>query len=194
MLSIEEMKLYLEKNLMEKRYIHILGVAETAKKLAKLNGVSEEKAEIAGLSHDIAKNLSKDKMEELIRENKVSLSHIEKNSPNLWHSIVAPIEAKNKFGIEDVEIIDSIRWHTTGKIDMPILTKIIYIADMIEPGRDFDGVEDLRRVTFENLDRGVYKGLSSSIEVLLKRNLLIDENTIQARNYFLITPKELSKK
>ncbi|CUU45764.1 bis(5'-nucleosyl)-tetraphosphatase (symmetrical) YqeK [Clostridium beijerinckii] len=189
MLSIEEMNLYLKSNLLEKRYMHTLGVADTAKRLAKLNGVSEKKAEIAGLAHDVAKNLSIDKMREIIKENNVIISEIEEKNMNLWHSIVAPIEAKDKLGIDDDEILDAIRWHTTGKEDMSTLTKIIYIADMIEPGRNFDGVDEIRRATFENLDKGVYFGLTSSIKVLLARNLLIDENTIKARNYFLFNPE-----
>ncbi|MDG5855238.1 bis(5'-nucleosyl)-tetraphosphatase (symmetrical) YqeK [Clostridium beijerinckii] len=189
MLSIEEMNLYLKSNLLEKRYMHTLGVADTAKRLAKLNGVSEKKAEIAGLAHDVAKNLSIDKMREMIKENNVIISEIEEKNMNLWHSIVAPIEAKDRLGIDDDEILDAIRWHTTGKEDMSTLTKIIYIADMIEPGRNFDGVDEIRRATFENLDKGVYFGLTSSIKVLLARNLLIDENTIKARNYFLFNPE-----
>ena len=189
MLSIEEIKLYLKANLVEKRYIHTLGVADTAKKLAKLNGISEEKAEIAGLAHDVAKNLSKVKMKEIINEHNIILSEVEENNANLWHSIIGPIEAKDKLGIEDEEILDAIRWHTTGKEHMSILTKIIYIADMIEPSRNFEGVEDIRKVTFEDLDMGVYYGLTHSIEFLLIKNLLIDENSMRARNYFLFDPK-----
>ena len=189
MLSIEEIKLYLKTNLEEKRYIHILGVADTAKKLAKLNGISEEKAEIAGLAHDVAKNLSKVKMKEIINEHNIVLSEVEENNANLWHSIIGPIEAKDKLGIQDEEILDAIRWHTTGKEHMSILTKIIYIADMIEPSRNFEGIEDIRKVTFEDLDMGVYYGLTHSIEFLLIKNLLIDENTMRARNYFLFDPK-----
>lgn len=189
MLSIDEIKLYLKANLAEKRYIHILGVADIAKKIAKLNGISEEKAEIAGLAHDVAKNLSKVKMKEIINEHNIVLSEVEENNANLWHSIIGPIEAKDKLGIEDEEILDAIRWHTTGKEHMSILTKIIYIADMIEPSRNFEGVEDIKKVTFEDLDKGVYYGLSRSIKFLLSKNLLIDENTMRARNYFLFDPK-----
>lgn len=189
MLSIEEIRLYIKENLMEKRYEHVLGVAETAKKLANLNGIPEERAEIAALAHDVAKNLSKTRMKELIVENNIVLSNVEENNANLWHSIIGPIEAKDKLGIEDEEILDAIRWHTTGKENMSVLTKVIYIADMIEPGRNFDGVEDLRKATFEDLDKGVYCGLTRSIEFLLTKNLLIDENTIKARNYFLFDPK-----
>lgn len=189
MLSIDEMKLYLKANLMEKRYIHTLGVADTAKKLAKINGISEEKAEIAGLAHDVAKNLHEDKIKDIIKKNNIILSEVEENNPNLWHSIIAPIEARNKLKIDDEEIFDAIRWHTTGKENMSVLTKIIYIADMIEQSRNFEGVEDIRKVTFEDLDAGVYYGLTRSIDILLIRNLLIDENTIRARNYFLFDAK-----
>lgn len=189
MLSIEEINVYLKENLMEKRYIHTLGVVDTAKKLAEINGVSEEKAEIAALAHDVAKNLSKEKMKEMMKENNITISALEENNSNLWHSIIAPIEAKAKLGIEDEEILDSIRWHTTGKENMSILTKIIYIADMIEPNRNFNGIEDIRKVTFDNLDAGVYSGLTHNIAFLLTKNLLIDENTIKARNYFLFDSK-----
>ena len=189
MLSIEEIKIYLKTNLMEKRYTHILGVADTAKKLAKLNGISEEKAEIAGLAHDVAKNLKIDTMKEIMEKSNIILSKVEQNNANLWHSIIADIVAKDKLGIEDEDILDAVRWHTTGKENMSTLTKIIYIADMIEPSRNFEGVEEIRKLTFEDLDKGVYYGLTRSIEFLLTRNLLIDENTMKARNYFLLDSK-----
>lgn len=185
MLSIEEMKIYLKENLMEKRYIHTLGVAETAKKLAKLNGVSEEKAEIAGLAHDVAKNLSIEKMKNIIEQNGIILSKIEENNPSLWHSIIAHIEAKDKLKIEDEEILDAIRWHTTGKENMSKLDKIIYLADMIEPSRDFSGVEELRNDSKDDLDKAMLNALTHTIKYLLEKGCLIDINTVKARNYLL---------
>ncbi|NFT92348.1 HD domain-containing protein [Clostridium botulinum] len=186
MLSIEEIKLYLKENLKSNRYNHTLGVVETAKKLAEVNKISIEKAEIAALAHDVAKNLSLQKMQSIIEKNNIELTNTEKENSNLWHSIIAPIEARNKLKIDDEDILDAIRWHTTGKENMSILTKIIYIADMIEPGRDFPGVEKIRQTTFENLDEGVLLGLTESMKDLLNRNLIIDLNTIKARNYFLL--------
>ncbi|ACD22413.1 HD domain-containing protein [Clostridium botulinum] len=186
MISIEEMKLYLKDNLKQNRYNHTLGVVETAKKLAEINGISIEKAEIAAFAHDVAKNLSLEKMQSIIDKNNLELTNTEKENSNLWHSIIAPIEARNKLEIDNEEILDAIRWHTTGKENMSILTKIIYIADMIEPGRDFPGVEKIRQTTFENLDAGVLLGLTESMKDLLNRNLIIDLNTIKARNYFLL--------
>lgn len=185
LLTIEEMKSYLKSNLKDKRYSHILGVADTAKELARINGVSEEKAEIAGLAHDVAKNLSKERMQDIIKENNLVLSEIEKNNSDLWHSIIAPIVAKEKLKIEDEEILSAMRWHTTGKENMSTLEKIIYIADMIEPSRNFEGVEEIRETTFKDLNKGVFLGLTHSIKFLLTKDLLIDINTIKARNYFL---------
>ena len=185
LLSVEEIKKYLKENLKESRYNHTLGVCEIALELAELNGVSKEKAEIAALAHDVAKNLSKEEMKKIIKDNNIILSNVEKENMNLWHSIIAPIVAEEKLGITDEDILDAVRWHTTGKEDMSVLTKIIYIADMIEPGRSFPGLEDIRKETFEDLDKGVYTGLTHSIQFLLSKNLLIDENTIKARNYFL---------
>lgn len=186
MLSIEEIKLYLKENLKSNRYNHTLGVVETAKKLAEVNKISIEKAEIAALAHDVAKNLSLQKMQSIIEKNNIELTNTEKENSNLWHSIIAPIEARNKLKIDDEDILDAVRWHTTGKENMSILTKIIYIADMIEPGRDFPEVEKIRQTTFENLDEGVLLGLTESMKDLLNRNLIIDLNTIKARNYFLL--------
>ncbi|MDO5517796.1 MAG: bis(5'-nucleosyl)-tetraphosphatase (symmetrical) YqeK [Clostridium sp.] len=186
MLSINEIKEYLKENLKPSRYEHTLGVAETAKKLAALNGIDESRAEIAGLAHDVAKNLSKEEMLQIIKENNISLSLVEENNINLWHSIIAPIVAENELKIHDEELLEALRWHTTGKEDMSVLVKIIYIADMIEPGRDFNGLDEIRNATFENLDKGVYVGLTHSIKFLLDKDLLIDENTIRARNYLKV--------
>lgn len=186
MLSKEEIKEYLAKNLEEKRYEHVLGVAETAKKLAALNDIDENAADIAGLAHDVAKNMSKEDMYNVIKENNIILSEVEKRNKSLWHSIIAPVIARQKLGIENIEILNSLRWHTTGKENMTVLEKIIYIADMIEPTRDFPGVEELRKITFEDLDNGVLAGLNQTMKFILEKNQLMDENTVKARNYLLM--------
>ena len=114
MTSLEEAYEYVKKNLKENRFIHTLGVIEEAKKLAKINGVSEEKAEMAALCHDIAKNIPKTEMLEIMKENNIILTEDEENSPSIWHSILGPIVTKKELKIEDEEILSAIRWHTTG--------------------------------------------------------------------------------
>ncbi|MEG0237982.1 MAG: bis(5'-nucleosyl)-tetraphosphatase (symmetrical) YqeK [Clostridium sp.] len=177
---------YLRKNLKEKRYIHVLGVVSTAKKLAELYGVSEEKAELAALCHDAGKNLTNEELLNIIEENNIKLSLDEKKTPELWHSIVSPIIAKEKFDIYDEDVLEAMRWHTTGKPDMTALQKIIYISDMIEPSRVFDGVSIIREKVLENLDLGVIQGMDHTIRYLLDKGQIVDKNTIEARNYLII--------
>lgn len=189
MVLIGDIYEYLVRNLDDKRYMHTLGVVSIAKKLANINGVSEEKAEIAALCHDIAKKMDNKKIEKILDENKIVLTECENKTPHLWHSIVAPIVAKEVFKINNEEILDATRWHTTGRENMGQLEKIIFIADMIEPSRVFTGVEDIRKETLINLDKGVLLGLTYTIEYLLSRGELIDINTVNARNYLLIHTK-----
>ena len=108
MLSIEEMKTYLKNNLMESRYIHTLGVVDTAIRLAKINEVDEKKAEIAALAHDIAKNKTIYELKDILDKNNIKLTYDEEKNQELWHSMVGPILAKEVFKIEDEEILSAI--------------------------------------------------------------------------------------
>lgn len=186
MFTTQEIKEYLKKNLIESRYIHTLGVVKTAIELAKINNVDINKAEIAALVHDVAKNKTIEELKNIIEKNNIKLSYDEENTPELWHSIVAPILAREIFKIDDFEILDAMRYHTTARENMSKLEKIIYIADMIEPGRNFDGVDILREATLMDLDKGVLLGLSHTINYLIKHGFLIDINSIKARNYLII--------
>lgn len=186
MLSIEEIKIYLKEHLRESRYNHTLGVVETAIRLAEINRVDKNKAEIAALAHDIAKNMNIYELKDIMDKNNIKLSYDEEKTPELWHSIVSPILAKEIFEIEDEEILSSMRWHTTGKENMSKLDKVIYIADMIEPSRSFPGVDLIRRESFNNLDNGVLQGLTHTIKYLLDKGFPIDINSIKARNYLLL--------
>lgn len=186
MVSLDEMYEYIKKVLTNKRYIHTLGVISVAKKLAQINNADEKKAEIAALCHDIAKYISKEEAIKIMKENNIALTEGEQKTPDLWHSILGPIIAKKELKIDDKEILDAIRYHTTGKEDMSLLEKIIYIADMIEPSRVFEGIEEIRELTMQDLDEGVILGLDFSIKFLLSKKVLIDINTIKARNYLIL--------
>lgn len=191
MKDIEFMKEYLEKNLVQGRFLHTLGVAETAIKLAKLYNVDEEKAEIAALAHDMAKNMKSEKLKELIDKNNIQLSIDEENTKELWHAIAGPILAKEVFEIDDNEILSAMRWHTTGKENMTSLEKIIYLADLIEPSRKFEGVDRLREISEKDLNLAVLEGLTHTTEYLLKKNQPIDINSMKARNYLLYTKQNI---
>lgn len=191
MWTLEKINEFLKNNLKEDRYIHTLGVVEAAEKLAIINNVDVDKAKLAALVHDCAKNMPKSDMYDFLYEHNIELNEVEKASPQILHGKVGAIIAKEKMGIEDKEILSAVEYHTTGKEDMTKLEKIVYIADYIEKNRCYTGVEELRRETFDNLDKGVIMGLSQTIKFVLDKNGLIHKDTIKARNYLII---EINKK
>ncbi len=183
MKTIEFIKEDLKKNLKGSRYEHSLRVADTAKKLAKIYGADEDKAYLAGLIHDSAK-YNKNPFE-LAEEFNFKLSQNLIDSPQLIHCYLAPFKAKRDYQINDEEILEAIKSHTTGKINMSLLDKIIFIADYIEPGRDFDGVCEARRLSEEDLNLACLYKFDSTIKFLIKEKEVIDLETIRARNNLL---------
>ncbi|SHE65727.1 bis(5'-nucleosyl)-tetraphosphatase (symmetrical) YqeK [Clostridium fallax] len=189
MWTLEEIDNYLKENLKENRYKHTLGVIETAKKLAIINNEDEKKAEIAALIHDCAKNFTIEKSLQILKEENIEVDEICKESPQLLHGIVGAIVGEKIFGIKDKGILNAVKYHTTGNINMTTLEKIIYIADYIEPSRDFEGIERLRELTFSDLNKGVLKGLENTIKFVIDCEQLIHPLTIEARNYMLLQEK-----
>ncbi|MGL5615340.1 MAG: bis(5'-nucleosyl)-tetraphosphatase (symmetrical) YqeK [Sarcina sp.] len=183
---MKEIKEYLESNLSEKRYKHVLGVAKTAIELAKINGVDEKKAELAAMLHDIAKEMDIEEQITILKENNFEITDIEEASPQVLHGFTGAFLAREIFKVQDEEVLSAVSYHTTGKRAMTKLEKIIYIADYIEPNRVYDSVELLREVTYSDLNEGVLMGINNTIELLLKNNGIIHPLTIEARNYLLL--------
>ena len=189
MWGLEEIRDYLKDNLKPSRYGHTLGVVNTAIKLAEFYGEDKNKAEIAALCHDVAKNMSNDELRKIIDNENIILSIDEENTQELWHSIVGPVIARKVFEIEDEEILDAMRWHTTGKEDMTNLEKIIYLADLIEPSRMFEGVDEIRGLAYKNLDSAMLKALTHTTIYLLTKGCAVDINSVKARNYLVYNTK-----
>ena len=175
MWSLEEINNYVKETIKGSRYSHTLGVVETAKELAKINGEDIQKAELAALIHDVAKYIPVDEQVKILEEHGYELDEITLKSPQVLHGFVGAIVAKEKFGIEDEMVLDAVKYHTLAKKDMSTLEKIIYIADMIEPTRDFD--------------KGVLKGLENTILFVIKQGNLIHPLTIEARNFLIMQEK-----
>lgn len=192
MWDLEKIYEYVKSSIMESRYIHTLGVIETAKSLARLNGVDETKAEIAALVHDMAKSIPIDEQTKILRNNNIEIDIVTENSPQILHGFVGSILAKELLGIEDEDILNSVKYHTIARKNMSLLEKIIYIADYIEPNRNYPGVQELRQVTFANLNEGVLRGLENTIIYVIKHGQLVHSNTMEARNYLLLDIKSES--
>lgn len=183
MLSIDEIKLYLERNLSEKRYVHSLGVAVEAQRLAEKYGVAPDRAYLAGLVHDCAKEVPPEKMADILKnEYHIYVDAFSCMTPKILHGPLGAAVAQRVFGIYDPEILDAVRYHTTGKSGMTMLTKIIYIADYIEPNRKFSGVNELRYLAYKDIDEAIIKGIDDTIKDLTDRGLMLHPDTIHARN------------
>lgn len=185
MWSEEQIKNYLKQNLRTKRYEHVLGVRDTAIKLAEHYKEDTEKARFAALIHDCAKNMSDDQIISIVKKHKIEIDDISKISPQLLHGTVAAIMAKEDMGIKDEDVLNAVTYHTTGRKNMSLLEKIIYIADYIEPSRNFQGVEDLRKAAFEDLDKALLKAFDNTIKFVVERGQLLHINTIEGRNHLL---------
>lgn len=182
----KEMIHFLRVNLKESRFRHCLSVSETAVTLAVKYGGNVEKARIAGLVHDCAKNMKDEEFIKVAIEHEIPLDEIYLHNPSILHGLVGSIIAKTVMGIYDADILSAIRYHTTGRKNMSILEKIIYIADYIEPLRKFNGVEELRSLSKVDLDAAVMQSLGDTIKYVIIQNGLLHIDTIDARNYLLI--------
>lgn len=185
-IKISEVKKYVEKILPNKRMKHTEGVRETALKLAKKYGCDPKKVEIAALLHDVGKYLHRDMLVDIIKFEDENKKRILQAEPQVYHGFGSAYLAERDLGITDTEILNAIKYHTTGKEKMSLLDKIIYIADYIEPNRCFEGVEEIRGIAFKNLDESVFKAMNNTIKYIVDNNGIIDYDTILARNYFLL--------
>lgn len=175
----------IKKALEPKRYEHTLGVAYVAASLAFVYGVDSEKAFLAGLLHDCAKCLSHQKRISICDKNHLEITSVEKANPVLLHAKVGAFLAKDKYDIEDVEIQNAILYHTTGKPNMNLLEKIIYVADYIEPHRKkLPRLESIRKIAFSDLDMAIYMILENSLSYLEKGNSKIDMKTKETYDYY----------
>lgn len=166
------------------RWKHSLGVAETAVKLARRYQVDPDKAEAAALLHDLARDLPPSTLLK-IAESEGLISHpLERRQPKLLHAPVAACLAR-RLGVDDSEVISAIAQHTLGAVGMSRLAKIIYLADLIEPGRDYPGVEQLRQLAEEDLDEAVLAGFDQTVRYCLKRRQPLHPQTVEARNALL---------
>ncbi|MCG3089190.1 bis(5'-nucleosyl)-tetraphosphatase (symmetrical) YqeK [Sporosarcina cyprini] len=178
---IEELKREVEKRLPSRRVAHVFRVAETATALASLYSVDQEKVEIAALCHDIAKAMERDKLRSIIEDNGMDRRYL--SYPHeLWHAPAGTVIAKKEFGITDEDILNAIMYHTTGRRGMSDLEKLIYIADLIEPGRDFAGVEDLRLIAQLSLDDAMKASISHSLQYLIVQQAMIFPDSLECYN------------
>ena len=194
---MKKIKKYLKKHLTKERYHHTVGVAYTAMSMAmKYNPQPDNnefmiKAEIAGLLHDCAKCMDNDKKIRICNKNQISYSKIESENPYLLHGKVGAYIARKEFDILDEDILNAITWHTTGRPDMSLLEKIIFVADYIEPSRrPIPELNLIRQLAFTDIDQAVIKILENTLKYLNEKGNPIDDMTQKTYDSYIRTERE----
>lgn len=182
---LTEIKEKLGKKLPDERFEHSVNVMESAVKLAAHYGENPDKAAIAGLLHDCARYLEPEEMLSQCKKLGIEADYVCKENPKLLHDVLGVYFAKTEYDVSDPEILDAIMSHTTGAENMTRLQKIIFLADFIEPGREFKGADELRVLAFEDLDMAVLKALDLTIKFVIKKEQLLHLDTVNARNWLL---------
>ena len=188
---IENLRKKLITMLTPKRYEHSIGVMQTAEKMARRFGVDVEKARIAGLLHDCAKDIDKNKMVTLCDQMGIPLDPVKREQRSLIHADLGAKMLETEFDIHDPDIIAAVKYHTMGRENMTDLEKILYLADVIEPNRKpYEGIDALRNLCENNLDCAMLFAIERSIEYVLHRHKKLHSQTLATQQYFLTLCKE----
>ncbi|OGO78858.1 MAG: hypothetical protein A2Y23_05130 [Clostridiales bacterium GWB2_37_7] len=190
MTDINFIKGYLRNTLSPKRYNHSENTAKTAVRLAKIYHQDSQKAYIAGLVHDCTRELEIEIQQSMLVSLGIQVDELTYNIKELLHAHTAEYSIRNEFRIFDEDIISAVRFHTTGKENMTLLEKILFLSDVMEPSRIFPGVEYIRSLSLKNIDEAMIAAFDSSIRFLIGKRSLIHSNTFLARNYILKQIKE----
>ena len=189
--KIDKMKQKVKAALDDSRYEHTMGVMYTAASLAMCHGADLEKALVAGLLHDCAKGISSKEKIQMCKENGILISESESSNPGLLHAKLGAFLANDLYNVVDVEILDAITYHTTGRPAMTLLDKIVYIADYIEPNRkEAPNLDSIRKIAFEDIDVCLCLILEDSLAYLQTKKEVIDPMTEQTYIYYKKTREE----
>ncbi|GGP12552.1 bis(5'-nucleosyl)-tetraphosphatase (symmetrical) YqeK [Oceanobacillus neutriphilus] len=181
-MDIDNLKADLKERLTEARYEHTLRVTDTAIVLAETFHESVEKAKIAALFHDYCKYDSLEEMKKIIETNSKLPDLLLSFHHELWHGPVASVQIEEKYAVTDQEIKDAIFFHTTGRANMTKLDKIIFLADYIEPGRSFPGLDDVRAAAKTDLTKACYQAARNTVHFLMERNRTVYPDSFHAYN------------
>ncbi len=178
--------------LSDRRFYHSECVAAEAEKLAKTYGADREKAWIAGILHDIMKEVPPDEQLKMMDSFGIILTDLERGAQKLWHAVLGAAYIENELGITDEDIVNSVLYHTTARADMTLMEKILFIADYISADRKFEGVEEMRKIAYDDLDHAVLLGSRETVMDLADRYRAVHPNTIEAYNWYVLHNQKLN--
>jgi len=180
---------FIKNRLSKERFNHSLNVSKKAKELALKYNSDPERAELAGLIHDINKEIDDNEHLEIMAKNGLKFTEVEKKIHKLWHSITASVYIETEFNIKDKEILNSVRYHTSGRANMSLAEKVIFVADFISDDRDYNGIDEIKLAADISLEHAMLKALSWTIRDLIKKEKFIYQDTFEAYNEIVLNIK-----
>ena len=172
--------------LSDHRYRHSVNVAKEAVRLAKRYGADPEKAETAGILHDIMKDTGPADQLKIMERAGIVLTEVEQNAPKLWHAISGALYVERELGVHDREILDAIRYHTTGRVGMSLLERVIFVADFTSEERDYNGADGMRAAANVSLERAMLEGVTFTLRNRLARRRPIHPDTLATYNWMVL--------
>ena len=185
-MNLGDYKKIIKPMMSDKRYNHCVNVAKEAVHLAKKYGADEEKAAIAGMLHDITKEMDKEEQLQIILDSGIILDNVQKSAPKLWHGLTGSLYIKKNLGIDDEDILNAIRYHTTGRAGMSLLEKIIFVADFTSEERTYKGVETMRKKSRKSLEEAMIFGFKFTFTDLSERELAIHPDEVYCYNEIVL--------
>lgn len=177
----------LREKLGDYRLRHSFCVADSARMLAERYGADPEKAYFAGLLHDVMKDTPHDEQKRMIEDGGTVLTPAEQGNPKLWHAMAGEAYLRGQMGVTDTQVLDAVRYHTTGRAGMSLLEKILYVADYLSADREYNGVERMRRLAESSLEEAMLFGLSFTISDLAQKEQIIHPDSVDCYNEICMT-------
>ncbi len=185
MYNIDEYTALIKSRLSDYRFYHSLCVAQSAVELARRYGADEEKARVAGLLHDVMKEADADEQLEIIRSAGYNITELEMSQTKFYHQISGAAFVKSQLHIDDAEILNAIRYHTTGRGNMSIMEQIIYLADFISADREYKDIENIRAEARKSKEQGMLYATGYTIKSVVKKGRVLHPDTVDAYNWLL---------
>lgn len=185
-MDLEEYKKIIKSRMSDYRYTHSVNVSNEAIRLAKKYGADDKKAAVAGILHDITKETPKEEQLQIMTDGGIILDNVQKMSSKLWHGISGSVYIRDVLKITDEDILNAVKYHTTGRAKMSLLEKIIFIADFTSAERSYSGVKTMRKKADKSLEKAMLYGLQFTLKDLSKRAVLIHPDALSCYNEIVI--------
>ena len=185
-MNSDEYKKLIKSRMSDYRYTHSVNVSKEAVRLAKKYGADTEKAAVAGILHDITKETHKEEQWQIMTDGGIILDNVQEKSTKLWHGISGSVYIRDILKITDEDILNAVRYHTTGRAGMSLLEKIIFIADFTSAERDYNGIKTMRKKAGKSLEKAMLYGLQFILKDLSKRAMIIHPDALACYNEIVI--------